>query len=961
MTAKTADSLTGFSIRTNVMLLTLLPMLVISLVVSIAFISFRLSDLNAGLHVRGADAARHLATAAEFGVITGNRRQLLDLVHTNLDEKDVRAVAIYDKDRALLAQAGPPLLDPATLTASMGYEGSLYLIDDVMRFAHPVRFATVSLADGSNLLEGAAPSAADDGRQVLGWAIVEISRTSTQLAKYRTAFTALMITSLSILLSYLLARHLSDRLTLPIATITRAIGEIKEGKLSTRVQVHGVPEIDQLQEGVNSMAESLDRLRTDMQQNIDQATEDLTETLETIEIQNIELDIARKDALEASRVKSEFLANMSHEIRTPLNGILGFTRLLLKSPLNRQQKDQLNTILKSSEILLTIINDILDFSKIEAGKLVLDHTAVDLQDVVDDVLTMLAPTAHEKNLDLAALVYSDVPQLVLGDPLRLKQVLTNLVNNAIKFTQRGEVMVRVMLEENDRQGRTQIRFAVADTGVGLSRLQQQNLFTPFSQADASTARRHGGTGLGLVISRRLVDQMGGKIGVDSELGKGATFWFTFPVTVSEESAAELTTGPGLLQDERIIYLEHQDKTGLVVESLLHLWGAKVERVGGMAELIEKVMAAQQRNSGYAMAVIGLAQTHLHSLPYAQNIRNLEYKLDCRTLLLVPTPDPLADIPAFFSDVSAVLTKPPTRRRLADTVLTLLRGRDSTTHKGDGANSVVEPQDAPLILAVDDNPANLKLVMALLTELCMRHEGVASGYEALRAVRRQPFDLVFMDVQMPGMDGIETTAKIREIEGSQRHTPIIALTAHALAEEKQMLMQSGFDDYLTKPVDEGQLQQVIERHTGYRFDNQAGRHAEVGGSAHIKPSSRTPIATCVDVAASIRLAGNKQDLAEELFSMLLESLADARRSIAILTGKAAWHSLLEEIHKLHGATRYCGVPLLRQAAASLEAALKRGQQPLEPLISALLAEIDRIEYWVERNDWQREFRRPPGQT
>jgi two-component system sensor histidine kinase BarA len=633
---------------------------------------------------------------------------------------------------------------------------------------------------------------------------------------------------------------------------------------------------------------------------------------------------------------------------------------LLKSPLNRNQKDQLNTILKSSEILLTIINDILDFSKIEAGKLVLDYTTVNLQDVVDDVLTMLAPSAHEKNLDLAALVYADVPPQIYGDPLRLKQVLTNLINNAIKFTQRGEVMVRVMLEENDKQGRMHIRFTVSDTGVGLSRLQQQNLFTPFSQADASTARRYGGTGLGLVISRRLVDQMGGKIGVESELGKGATFWVDLPVTLDNADPAEDFTTPLILKNERIIYLEHQEKTALVVESMLNLWGAQVERAQTMAELIEKIMAAQQKNSGYAMALIGLSQSQLGSTPYAQSLRSLEYKLDCRTLLLVPTPNPAAEIPAFFSDASAILTKPPTRRRMADTVMTLLKGRLNQPQKTVDLAQNSPRQNAPIILAVDDNTANLKLVVALLNELKMKCEGVASGYEALRAVRRQSFDLVFMDVQMPGMDGIETTAKIREIEGAERHTPIVALTAHALAEEKQLLMKSGFDDYLTKPVGENQLQQMIERHTGYRIDQPVDKQVEANPSA-IKPSSRTLMSTCVDVPAGIRLAGGKHDLAEELFSMLLESLPEARRTIEVQNAKAAVQNLLEEVHKLHGATRYCGVPLLRQASSSLENALKRGQQPLQPLVDGLLAEIDRIEYWAERNDWQREFRKANRST
>ena len=957
MSPKLPSPLTGFSIRTNVILLTLVPMLAISFLVSGVFVVFRIGDLNEALNNRGYDLARHLAGSAEFGVITGNSQQLTRLVSDLLQEPNIRAAAIFDKNRRLLVQSGPVLLDPPTLVPSMSATRSLLQIDDVLRFAEPILFADVPLPESADIPgQTTPPNPYAQDKRLLGWAIIEIKRSNTQLAIFRTVLIALLTTFVSAFLSILLARHLADRLSLPLAAITQAISEIKDGQLNTRVESQAGPEIELLEEGVNALAEALERLRNEMQQNIDQATEDLRETLETIEIQNIELDIARKDALEASRVKSEFLANMSHEIRTPLNGILGFTKLLLKGHLNRQQRDQLNTILKSSEILLTIINDILDFSKIEAGKLVLDFTTLNLQEVVDDVLTMLAPTAHEKNLDLAALIYSDVPNQIYGDPLRLKQILTNLVNNAIKFTQRGEVMVRVMLEEEDEQGRPQIRLSVTDTGVGLSRLQQQNLFTPFSQADASTARRYGGTGLGLVISRRLVEQMGGKIGVDSELGKGASFWVNLPITLNEQQESETDETSGTLHNERVIYLEHQEKTALVVESMLAHWGGQVERVANMADLIERVVQAQQKNRGYAMAIVGLSQTQLYSVPYAQSIRSLEYKLDCRTLLLLPTLDPTAETPAVVADASATLTKPPTRRRLADTVITLLNGRPHVPLQIAPSARPLDARHAPAILAVDDNTANLKLILALLDELKVKCEGVSSGYEALQAVRRQTFGLIFMDVQMPGMDGIETTAKIREIEGGNRHTPIVALTAHALAEETQMLMNSGFDDYLTKPVDEQQLCQVIERHTGYQSTLSSDRATDMPATSTIKPSSRKATEDCVDILAGIRLAGGKPDLAEELFSMLIESLPDARHALSRHMERQALQPLLEEVHKLHGATRYCGVPALRQAAATLETALKKNNADWAFLVEPLLNEIDRIEYWAERNEWQGEFRK-----
>ncbi len=427
-----------------------------------------------------------------------------------------------------------------------------------------------------------------------------MSHVRTEKETYKALLISLLLVIGGVLLSLAIALRLSRAFTDPVFQLNEAVAKLKEGKLDTRVYTSAGPEFEQLESGgLNDMASELSKAQAEMQQNIDQATEDLRETLETIEIQNIELDFARKEALEASRIKSEFLANMSHEIRTPLNGIIGFTELLLKSPLPpRQQRDHLNTIRKSSEILLTIINDILDFSKIEAGKLILDRVPFQLRDIVEEVMVMLAPAAHAKNLDLVPLVYNDVPDNIMGgDPLRVKQVITNLVNNAIKFTQTGEVVLRASLEDEDTEhNRVTLRLSITDSGVGLSRAQQQSLFNAFSQADASTARQYGGTGLGgLAISKRLVEEMGGKIGLESELGKGSTFWFTLTPELSSTGDSSSPPKEALRGGEKIIYLEHQKTTGLAVEHLLRDWGGvAVERVASPGALQEQIEEAQRR-------------------------------------------------------------------------------------------------------------------------------------------------------------------------------------------------------------------------------------------------------------------------------------------------------------------------------------------------------------------------------
>jgi two-component system sensor histidine kinase BarA len=291
--------------------------------------------------------------------------------------------------------------------------------------------------------------------------------------------------------------------------------------------------------GIDAMAIAIQRTKAEHQQNIEQATHDIRETLETIEVQNIELDMARKEALEGSRIKSEFLTNISHEIRTPLSGILGFTRILLKDQSDQRKTEHLKTIEKSANGLLTIINDLLDLSKIDAGKLVLENIDFNLRETLEEVLTLSAPEAQMKSLELVSLIYSDVPPFLIGDPLRIKQVLTNLISNAIKFTPEGNITIRVLILDEDENQAT-IKFEITDTGIGLNDAQQEKIFNAFSQADSSTSRQFGGTGLGLVISEHLVSAMQGDIGVLSEEGEGATFYFSATLKKSRKQASPLT-------------------------------------------------------------------------------------------------------------------------------------------------------------------------------------------------------------------------------------------------------------------------------------------------------------------------------------------------------------------------------------------------------------------------------------
>ncbi len=953
-----------WGIRKKVLVVTLVPTLLTTLMLGIFFTYSWVNNIESLLQDRGKSLSRQLAAGSEYGLFTANRSLLSNLSNALLEEQDVRSITFFDSEDKRLLHTGPGPHKDVRAQALAGDQPIQITHEGSTIFVTPVYLQDLMI---ENMLDPESRQALGEGKQAIGRVMVEMSHVRTEKETYKALLISTLVVLAGVLISLAIALKLSRAFTNPVFELNGAVAKLKEGKLDTRVHTGAGPEFEQLESGLNAMAEALSNAQAEMQQNIDQATEDLRETLETIEIQNIELDFARKEALEASRIKSEFLANMSHEIRTPLNGIIGFTELLLKSPLPRQQRDHLNTIRKSSEILLTIINDILDFSKIEAGKLILDRIPYQLRDIVEEVMVMLAPAAHSKNLDLVPLVYSDVPTSVMGDPLRVKQVITNLVNNAIKFTQTGEVVLRASLEEEDPESnRVTLRLSISDSGVGLSRAQQQSLFNAFSQADASTARQYGGTGLGLAISKRLVEEMGGKIGLESELGKGSTFWFT--LTSELTSSSETLAPRDALAGERIIYLDHQRTTGLAVEHMLHDWGLTVDRVSSPGALVEQVEEAQRNQTGYALAIIGITRHLLNSSQYCNLLRTLELDRDCRVLLLTPTLEthdtPLSAI------ASGHLTKPVCRDTLYAELLLLVHGisqGQAPVIELSGQAALPKPHGrSPRILAVDDNEANLKLVMTLLRDCRIDAEGASSGFEALSKARQQPFDLVFMDLQMPGMDGAETTERLREIDGQSKQTPVIALTAHALADEQERLKQQGFDGYLPKPISSTQLVQTITDYTGYECSPSTtpsnSQIQEVRESnRHIRPSTKTRLRDCVSVPESIQLAAGKTDLAEELFSMLIEQVrADVKR-VPALWSRSKLSELLECVHKLHGATRYCGVPELRAAANELETALKREAPDREQQKDRLVSAMEHLVLWSEQTDWQPLFRESQSET